>query len=323
MHENSTVNFYTVLNHVSNFIGLYLITAIAAIGILINAGVLKILSDKSLKHKFYGCLWIKTFSDLSVCLFGVSYLNNTCYICKESATYWVMFYNIWIIKFPLRICLSVSTFLEVYLIMNRWISLIKPKSISLYFRKLSVLLSFYTVCTVLGIPGIFSVELEKIEFSAEYKIVSSEYSSTIYFVFYSFFISACQILPVVLIVVFNILSIYQFRKTISKTIAIRNNYQSAGSKLERRFTKTIIVLSCLFFVCKSLDVISHALSAFFHIKEDAKNELNSQANSLMNFSRQFSFLVNIGFSAFNSVLYIYTDSNLRNIIKNRMKSLWN
>ena len=61
-----------VLEMVNEAFSFYVIRVMAGIGIVTNVCFLIILSEKSLKHRFYNNLWIKTFFEIGVCIGGVA-----------------------------------------------------------------------------------------------------------------------------------------------------------------------------------------------------------------------------------------------------------
>ena len=304
---NNSVEILSVLNQISDVIGLYVITVIAAIGIVTNYCFLTILSNKRLKHKFYQNLWMKAFSDLVVCLIGVCYLNDNTYTRIENGPYWTLFIHLYMSKLSLRIALQASTYAEIYLILNRCIILFKPKSNLLYFNKWIVLFCNYCFFISINIPMFAVVEIRETDvrgvFTIYQKFIGPKHK--LYVAFWLFL----QVFPVIALLFLNVLSIIKFRQKMSQLKTMGNTNTSANDKFERRTTKTIIILSCLFLICKSLDLWN--LIFLIYENETGENFLNK---SVLNFIRQMTFLLNFTFHVFNSFIYFHTDSYLRRTI---------
>ena len=307
---NSSSHIFLVLNKVSDIIGIYFITVITSIGCICNFMFLILVSHKSLKHKFYDCLWTKAFCDLIVSIIGIGYLNNACVECIKDRTYWALFYNLYMIKIPLRIALVASTYTEIYLILNRLISLFKPKSTFLYFNKWLFLFCIYFFVSLVCLPFVFTLEIVKeTNDDDQFIIIQKSQSGFIGFII----ISLCfvQLVPMILLIVLNLMSIIKYRMTITKLKKMKRDFSSAGDKLESRFSRTIIIVSCVFFFIKLCSLISFLLSS---LSLATIIETNFQSLSIINFTRQISFLLNFIFHVLNGIFYIHMDSNLRKIL---------
>ena len=311
MTNNSSHCFHT-LNQVSDFIGLYVITVVCAIGIITNFCFLMLLFSKSLKHKFYNSLRIKAVFDFLLCVVGIGYLNNNCNICTESKfnTYPALFYSWFIIQIPLRIAFLGSNISEIYMISNRCISLFNPKSKILAFNKWYVILVISVFTISLGVPGYFAIELKETNIDDMYTWNFSQFGQTNFFkVLFLSLLVIENILPIILLILLNLICVIKFRRVVSKSISIRNNFNSKGHKLERRFSKTTIILSILFTFLKLIECFS-SLSNRVILNGNGLYILNLYVN---NFFRQFTFLLNFIFAVSNSFFYIYMDSNLRKL----------
>ena len=325
---NSSINSFYVLDQISYIIGYYVITVICAIGVITNYCFLRVLSSKNLKHKFYSNMWIKTFCDLVVCLIGAGYLNNACNECLKKMTYNELFYNLFIIKLPLRIALNASTYAEIYLIFNRCISLFKIKSRLLYLNKWLAIIIIHFIIILINLPFFFIFEIQKsgdgfliaptgLAFNSPFSTLQKFFTDFIGF-----------ILPIILLVILNLISVIKFRRVVSKLNDLRTYYTPDEEKLERRFSKTIIILSCFFVLCKSIDYITIVLSKpSIPPASSTSSNISSttpfipplppppsrslEEESILNLSRQIAFLLNLGFHVLNSFFYVNMDSNLR------------
>ena len=306
---------FHVLSHVADIIGLYVITAICGIGVVTNFCFLIVLSHKSLKHKFYENMWVKTFCDWIVCLIGVGYLNNSSSRFIENARYWCLFYKMCIIKMPLRVALVSSTLAEIYLILNRCVNLFNPTSKLLYFNKWLALFCIQFVSACIFLPFYLMIDIKQSSTSGEYTVGPKGILPEVIYSNYRLFISVIiNIVSTVILIVLNLISVIKFRQRIAASIMIRKNFQSAGDKLEWRFTKMVIILSVLFISCKAVDHASNLIS-----NSESLDEVPSfREKSIVNFSRQISYLFNFSFHVFNSLLYINMDSNLRKIVSRKI-----
>ena len=305
-----------VVDQVANIFAYYVTTVINAIGVFINIGFLIILLNKTLKHKFYESLWAKTFADLVVCIIGVGYLRNSCHICSGTGSYWKIFYNLYIIKIPLRFALFISYYFEIYKSFNRCISLYRPKSTNIYFKKFPFIFFSYLFLIVLMFPVVFLVGITETDIPDIYEISVYLPNKTIIsklLIIYNFMLVIIGILFLFILVTLNIFCIVKFRRTINKSKAVKgkNIAKLDRAKLERRITKTTIIISCLFVVIKILYEIGQTFSTLTLLTDKG---YYSEVNSWFNLYRQTSYLAAFSFHSLNSLFYVYMDSNIRRLI---------
>ena len=153
-----------------------MIPIICGFGLITNSFFLFILSSKSLKHKMYQNLWVKTFCDLIVCLVGVGYLNSECFACfgNQNSEYWIIYFQWYIRGIPQAMAFTASIYSEIYLILNRCINLFNPKSKLFEFRKGYFLFTVYLFSFCFNFPAYFMKEIKMID--NKFELVSKKFS---------------------------------------------------------------------------------------------------------------------------------------------------
>ena len=308
MNNSTNSTLAIVLNQSSDIIGYYLIPIICAIGLITNYCFLWLLSNKQLKHKIYENLRVKAFCDWMVCLVGVGYLNNECLICAKYMynSYWGLFYHWSVIKIPLRIVLLTSNISEIYLILNRCISLYNPKSRLLNINKYYVILVNYTFCIIMLFSYFLSYTFEKTKTKGIYTWTLTDIGKSTYFQIYVLCVLIIEnFLPIILLVILNLIAVIKFRKMMSESKALGTQI-SNKDRSERRFTLFCIILSCLFTLIKSTDIVTAIYYRLYYLG----NEFIFEEISIMTFCRNISLFLNFSFHVFNSFFWYITSSNM-------------
>ena len=82
-------------------------------------------------------------------------------------------------------------------------------------------------------------------------------------------------------------------------------------KVERRLTKSTVILSSLFIFCKSIDFVQLMLTG---VSESLRLELGFEEKSVLNLVKQLAYLFNMSFHVVNSFVYVGMDSQLKIIV---------
>ena len=305
---NSSLKYFQTLDQASSIIGLYVNTLVCTIGIFTNFGFLIALCNKKLKYHFYQNLYLKTFCDWVVCLIGIGRMGSH-EINVNSSTYCTLFYDVYIIKIPLRIALIASTYAEIYLLVIQCIYLFKGKTTKYEFNKWIILICIYLLSISLSIPAYVTIKITKLNIN-EFSINSIKLESTALFLTFNVLGICLQVLPIFLFIILNVICVIKYRRALLELKSLRQNSKQS-EKSDRAFTKPIIILSSVFCVCKSFSFIVFLLSRMSNLKEF---ELNSGYDIVLRFCQQVAFLIDFSFHVFNSLLYINMDSKLKRTI---------
>ena len=315
---NNTSHIFNAFNQISDIIG-NSVSGFIGIGIITNGFFLILLSNKSLKQKFYEDLWIKAFCDFIVCLIGVGHSNNS---CINNCTYWAQFFNWYLIRIPVRLVFLASNISEIYLIFNRCIFLFnyRSKLLDIKNTKYYVLVVIYAFCISLAVPLYIGIEIEEASIPGKYMWGFSEFGRTKYFrnYFFAIFIVLSG-LAVILMILLNFISIIKFHRVVYISNSMRERRNSVNDALENRFTKTTIIFSCLFIIIKSIDFYSN-LQVMLYVSGE---KLDFEQETIFNFIRQISLALNFSFHIFSSFLYIYMDLNLQKMIASILRKVLN
>ena len=302
-----------ILRQAINVVRFYIIPTIAGIGLITNVSFLIVLLNKRLKHRIYQDLWIKTFCDLIVCISSLGYINIGCRFCKkENIEYWKAVYDVRILYSAIIISATASTYAEIYLIINRCINLFKPSSKILHFKKVYIISVFYFFAIASALPTYFFIEIKKSEnnFTSSY-IVSGSDSLEIYIIIDA---TIHLVLPCVVLLIINIISIIQLRRLNVLSANIGSNNNQSRKKSQRRFTKALVISSFVFLIIKILYLalyVLFSLSDYSLEYDSVKVESNDKT---IDYIDAFTVFSNTFYQTFNCFFYIYMDSNLREII---------
>ena len=314
---------YKLLNHISNIIGYYALTAVALSGFLLNAIGVKILCNKILlkKHKFYKYILVKTVCDMLVCLTGIGYLNYTCLECIEIKKdhYGFMVYRYYFIANFTRLTLFSSAWSEVYLNYNRYSTLVGKKTwltgISLKYY-VPLLFGFPIL---LFLPIAFSISIKLYHPTNLYTVVLSKLGNSALFSFYYLLVFVLEsILPIILLLVLSILNINEFKKFMRKKMVKSNDGQRKIKLAEIKFTKVILVLTFLFVLARLFDLLSGILYRLISIGVINYSQV---VFSIINFVRQASYFIEF----FNYMICIFMlasiDQNFSFLIKSLLMKI--
>ncbi len=173
-----------------------------------------------------------------------------------------------------------------------------------------------TIPIVLSLPAYFGQKMIPTNVSMIYTSENTDFGNTQYYLYYLIFILVFEsVLPTACIVFFLLVNFILFKRIMSKKVEINPNNKSKVKKRELKFTRITVFLTCTFVFVHILDLISSMITRYL------KNYviINRNILSLTNFFRQFSALIIFFQYSFNSLIYMYMDTNIENLVKEFFK----
>ena len=211
----------------------------------------------------------------------------------------------------------ISSLHEIYLITNR-LFILKNRN----HWVVNIRFIYY-------IPFLIIIPLAAvIPFSFMFSINKSEKNSELYYWFFSdtiknsfgfraYFLVLIfieNILPTIFLLILSILCHKQYTKRIQIKSKITIHAINDLKKLENGYTRITIILTVLFIITRFSDFligISIRAIVILNLK------IEKMEVSLLNFIRQFTFLLYFGLFSFNGLLYIQIDNNLKALAKKK------
>ena len=308
--------FNRMLDSISNIIGYYLITVVSMIGLILNLASIRMLRHKSLKHKFYKYLLGKSICDSFVCLIGIGYLNsNSAYSLRNLYnTYLVLFYQINIIRTPMRCAFFISTSSEVCLTFIRILAFsMKINTLNNTLIKYYVAYIIFVSCTF-TIPPYFAVEILPSNVTGIYYWTSNQFGLSTFYKYYIFVILFIEsVIPTMLLIIFNLIILFKYQKRMNEKHRLNIHSINSLKTSDMNFNKMILVLTGIFFATHLCDMILAIVIRYYYFfsRDDIKIPLNWA--STINFLRQLVYLMQITQYAFNIFIYVGYDPNLHKI----------
>lgn len=313
---NITTNKATdAINYISDIVGYYVISVVSFIGILLNIFILFILRKKELKHDFYKYLWVKAIVDLMICIFGLVYLKSVCSDCPNtiSNTYWIIFYQWYMVKVNLRTVFAVSSIHEIYMITVRYYIIRGEKK---WF--LNIKLKFYIplllfVPILLSVPSYVAVDIKPEVTGDLYYWTLSELGNSLLFKVYG----AVVLLPgtlilLIVLTVMNILTIKAFYEYTKKKAVLLKEKRTLKDKQKIRFTRIMIILTVLFIISELCIVFT---DLFGRLIVSFDTEYQEELLALGNCLRQFGLLFVFAIHSLDLFVYVPMDKNMTKLVK--------
>ena len=312
---NETKNVSSI-DIISDCIGYYLITIVSSMGLILNLIGIKMMLSKSLKHDFYKFLLFKTTCDSLVCLFGIGYLNNDCLSCLSNTnnTYGALFYQLYIIKMPVRVTLLVSALAEIYLTFKRMTYLSINNQSNSNVKKTKNIPNIYIMLNIILFPisiavlPYFAIQIKEINQTGIYFFNTTNFGKSEFYRFYALgALVAESVLPIMLLTLLNLGVLVKFKKRMKKKLRFCTNTADFIKRSEINFTKMILILTGVFIITHFLDLlgsIENRLILCFAV------EFTPPLKSILNLFRQLTYLFLYIQYAFNIVIYIANDQNL-------------
>jgi hypothetical protein len=322
--SNSSVELYIILmNQTANFIGYYLITLVSGIGLLLNAFAFKLLLNPNLKHQFYNYLLCKTVCDFWICLIGIGYLNNACFLCVDKiyGSYSAIIYQFYIIKITIRSAIASSMLSEVYLTYERYATLTNRTK---FLKNMPI--KYYLILILFGpmlliTPIFFTANIQALNGTNQniFYMATTEFGKSKFYAYYSIIILVLEtVLPILLLLLFSFLNVREIKKLMKKKLEIIGKQNEIIKQSEIRFTKMIIILAFFFLITHTLDTIS-AISV--RLVTIWAFELSPAKLSLINLLRQIANFLLFGQYLIGVFIYTSTDKNINSLAKSFFRNL--
>ena len=285
-----------------------------------NFIILIILSCKNFEQKFYDTVRVATFFDLILCIFEATHIYMNCITCdkRKYNTYLMQFYQWRIAIFPTRMFVIYSmssAFANINLIANRYFTAINKNNKYTKMSKKSLISIFFLISFIYYlISSFFVIEIYQINaniFSWRLSEFGKKGITKVYFL--SIFLSD-TIAPCVILSVLTILLIKKFNDIYKTKIILIPHQRQFLKKKERMFTKMILITTIIYLINRLIDMIAGVttrLNAFQVIEPSFKNQ------TIINFIKTVSLLINFAVSSLNGLIYFQFDSRFREALFKR------
>ena len=316
--SNSSVHIVKIstINAISNIFGYFIIPGLSAIGMVLNLLITILLGKNKFKHKFYKYLCCKTIIDVMICFNGIGFMNSYCSICQEniSNTFLLQIYRQHLVKNSLRVLLSISSLFEVFLSLNRFMTILNKKNIFSDIRTSILMTVIFLICFTLFIPYLILITIQ--EHKKKYIIVYN--FSNPFAIFHSLIVGCVEfIIPLFSVFVLNILIHKSYQKRIKD--------RTVKPIRKVKFIKIVVLLGTLYLIVRSCDFfvsIIKRLCYFFKMNK----EYSDYSESWINLIRQISFSMLYLSLSLNVIIYFLFDKNIYGHIKrylNKVKISFN
>ena len=288
------------------------------IGLILNLASIKMLRHKSLKHQFYKYLICKSICDSFVCLHGIGYLNSNSAYSHQNVynTYSMLFYQINIIRNPLRCVFFISAASELGL------TFIRIFSFSSKVNRLNSISIKYYMAIIVFVPvsvstlPYFTVDIIATNVTGIYYWTSNPFGLSAFYKYYILIVLFIEsVIPTILLVMYNLIVLIKYRRHMNEKHKLTKN---CLKKSDVRFTKMILVLTGIFFVTHFFDMVMAILLRYYYYYAGDNVTISQLARSLINFLRQFVYLLQYTQYAFNIFIYVANDPNLYKIFSHFM-----
>ena len=303
-----------LLDSVSKVMGSYVSSIICLIGLVINISLLAHINKHSFRHKMYDTVRVCTIIDLLICIIGIGYNNSGCTSCLNTKlnTQNALFYQWFIINVSLRGFLIASALAEINLILNRYliISNIEWPFIRNLSKKKMFTIMFLVSFLMFMVPTYLTIEIVPVE-EGFYTWTLSDFGKNKFVPFFFIFQMIFDtVIPILLLVILTVLSVVRFEKfALYKKVTLERSYYT---KSNRRFSAIVIVMTCVFILTRSIDMIGIVgvrMMGFGFFK------VTQQIHSEINFFRMISMVLTFTAHSFNGLLFFAFDKNLNRSVR--------
>ena len=193
--------------------------------------------------------------------------------------------------------------------------LFNKKNILSNVPKILILFVYFLISTILILPWWFTIEIVQTNEADSYTWTRSEYGqSKIVEVYVLLVFIVESIIPCLCLLILFVIAKFKFNKVIKNSSSMLASDPASLVSLEMRFSRFTLIIMSIFLFTHILDLfVGIANRLVFVIGMDVTSELAS----LINFTRQFTYLVIFSSHALNSLLYYIMDRNLRDLLPNR------
>ncbi len=297
------------IDRASDFINNYVIRIVGCLGILFNFFFAVMLTHKSLRHKIYDFFWCRVICNLISSMFAAGYLEK-CFVC-DYETFWFIFYQYYINSIGLRVVSFASLAAEILLILNRFSVIIKKDKFLTQMSKKTILFLCFSIPLLSSVPGYFSVEIVAGSKNGTFVKKLTKFGASNYFFYYYTFLFLMEtVIPIVILVFLNSVSVYKFKKIMDKKGHLTKN-QTEGKQAEIRFCILIFTLTTICILSRLLDF---GITLPFRLTILNPNLFEPRIVKLLGFLKCLTNLFLYSTQALDGILYLKMDSNLWKLI---------
>jgi len=232
-----------------------------------------------------------------------------CFDCDYDSE-WLAYYT-WYISIAIRAFSLASFISDILLIFNRYFEVSqKTTFLGCLSKKLNLFICF-SIPFVICLPSHFAVNAEKKHLNGKFNLKLNVFGSSIYFKLYFFLTFLVDtVIPLSTLIWVNIVSVFKFKRVMERHADLTGN-QIETRKAERRFTRMVFILSAITSVTRIIDMVT---SVFNRISVISPGTFNQGTLELILFSKSISVIfVNIA-SAFDALVFLRMDKNIRSRI---------
>lgn len=304
---SSSIYFLNIntMNSISNAFGYFLIPVISVIGLFLNLSITILLGKNKFKHKFYKYLGCKTVIDLIICINGIGFMNSFCSICQEnvSNTLLVQIYKLHLVKNSLRVLLALSSLFEVFLSLNRYMTITNKKNIFTDIRTRILIPGLFLFSFLLLVPYLLWITIQK--------------QGTEYIIIYNLSSKLAMVHSLIVLFfefLFPIASVFFLNIIIHTSYQKRLKNRSVRPIRKVKFIKIVLILGVLFLIVRGCDFIVSIIKRLLtFFKMDS--ECSEYTESWINLVRQITFLMLYLSLSLNVIIYYLMDKNIRAVVK--------
>ncbi len=303
-----SVSFFESISYLNRLIGL--------VGVILNVLVLIVMSNKSLLHPLYNFFRCRQFVNLIVCVLGCGWVDQLDIDIPNA--YSRKFYVYYIFGVPFRTAMTSSAISDLILSLNRYYIITNRTTFLIRISKLRNLAICLLFPICIYIPYFFIYEIQSTNNENEFVLKLTDLSNSIPFRVYLVATGLFEPFISILALGFvNTLSAIYFRKNMIRKGHLLKN-RTTTKRTEVAYTKTVFILSTICFVTRTIDALVAILVRLTILKIIKFSDV---IESRIMFLHEVSCLLILSAHAFDIIVYIAMDSNLRRCTQDFFRQL--
>lgn len=299
-------SFYRIIKQIDKILITYIMRSIGGLGFITNLFFLYVYSNKTLKN-LYVYQWCHCFTNMVVCLFVSIYFEIT----KDSESYYFLIICFLITFFLLRTALNASLYSDLLRVFNRYSSLTNRKNFLSKLSKWSNLGICFGLAMSIRIPTYIGINIEKSETQEKFFWNMNDFGYSNLWIIY--LLLTALIDPLILLIIstiLNILSIQCYRKATLEKKRLQHSIDKTKKK-ELRFTKTVLIVNIIYILSRCFEMICRII---FSLTLSETVRVSSEIEILVKGVTDFSYTVLIAVHAFESLIYLKMDVNVKKVV---------
>lgn len=121
-----------------------------------------------------------------------------------------------------------------------------------------------------------------------------------------------SVLPVIILTIFSLVSIQRFKKFMRIKRQITRESRDNLDKKENSFFRMTLIVTVLFALTRTTDMISNILQKYFFYKN---GDISDETKAVIDLVKQITMLMMISCHTFNACIYVGMDSNLISLLR--------